>query len=138
MPSLVHAPVLQTERLVLRGHRVEDLGECARMWGNAEVTRFFGEAGFAQLRREIDFSLKDAPEVGWALAPWAHGRGLATEAVRRILEWGDAHFDGAKTACLIDPGNSPSIRVAEKCGYRELERATYRGEPTVIFARQVA
>src|SRR4051794_241975 len=36
--------------------------------------RFAGEAGFADFRRDIRPSLDDTPEIGWVLAPWAHGR----------------------------------------------------------------
>ncbi len=35
-------PVLETERLRLRGHRVEDFENCLAMWSDAEVTRFIG------------------------------------------------------------------------------------------------
>jgi RimJ/RimL family protein N-acetyltransferase len=44
--------------------------------------RFVGEGGLADFRRDLTPALGNAPEVGWVLAPWAHGRGLATEAVR--------------------------------------------------------
>lgn len=36
------APALETERLFLRGHRAEDLDDCAAMWGDPEVTRYIG------------------------------------------------------------------------------------------------
>jgi RimJ/RimL family protein N-acetyltransferase len=35
-------PVLETERLRLRGHRLDDFVYCAAMWADAEVTRFIG------------------------------------------------------------------------------------------------
>jgi RimJ/RimL family protein N-acetyltransferase len=38
----VSAPVLETERLILRGHRREDFADCAAMWGDETVTRFVG------------------------------------------------------------------------------------------------
>jgi hypothetical protein len=28
-----------------------------------------------------------------------------------------------------------SIRVAEKCGFKEVQRTTYKGEPTILFSR---
>jgi len=37
--AAVTAPVLETERLILRGHEVTDFEACAAMWGNPEVTR---------------------------------------------------------------------------------------------------
>lgn len=36
------APVLETERLVLRGHRLDDFEALANIWGNPDVVRFIG------------------------------------------------------------------------------------------------
>lgn len=36
------APLLETPRLRLRGHRESDLPQCAAMWADPEVTRFIG------------------------------------------------------------------------------------------------
>jgi len=38
----MEAPVLETERLRLRGHRAEDLSACAAMWSEEGVTQFIG------------------------------------------------------------------------------------------------
>src|ERR1700730_5578361 len=38
----VEVPVLETERLKLRGHRLEDFLRCAAMWADPEVTRYIG------------------------------------------------------------------------------------------------
>ena len=38
----VLVPELETPRLSLRGHRVEDLEDCAAMWGDPQVTRHIG------------------------------------------------------------------------------------------------
>jgi|SRR5689334_5470394 RimJ/RimL family protein N-acetyltransferase len=99
------------------------------------TNRFVGEVGFVDYQREIEPSLEHAPEIGWVLSPAVHGQGFATEAVSAIIAWGESRFPGARTVCLIDPGNTPSLRVAEKCGYRELARASYRGEPSIILER---
>jgi len=168
-------PVLETARLRLRGHRLDDFADSAAMWAEPAVVRhisgrpstaeeawarllryaghwallgfgywvieeaasgrFAGEAGFAHYKRVIDTALKDAPEIGWVVAPWAHGRGFATEAVRAITAWGDRQLAGQRTWCVIDPANAASLRVAAKCGYREVERTTYMGGPAVIYAR---
>ena len=69
------------------------------------------------------------------LAPHAQGKGYATEAVRAVVGWGDQHFDRARTVCLIHPENLPSLRVAEKCGYKEFQRTAYKGQPTIILER---
>jgi RimJ/RimL family protein N-acetyltransferase len=97
--------------------------------------RFVGEVGLADFRRDLSPRLDGAPEVGWALASWAHGSGFATEAVRAALAWADAHLGPVRSVCLIDPANAASIRVAEKCGFHEAARTTYKGADTLIFER---
>jgi len=98
--------------------------------------RFAGEAGLADFRRDMTPSLDSAPEAGWVLAPWAHGAGFATEAVRAALAWSDANLSAARTVCLINPENTASLRVAAKCGYRETARAIYKGSPAVVLDRR--
>ncbi|HTS04971.1 MAG TPA: GNAT family N-acetyltransferase [Candidatus Eisenbacteria bacterium] len=100
-----------------------------------ETGTFLGEVGFADYKRNITPSLEGMPEIGWALAAHAHGKGFATEAVRAVITWGDAHFGPKRTACIIAPENLASIRVAEKCGYREFQRTTYHGSPTLMYVR---
>jgi RimJ/RimL family protein N-acetyltransferase len=175
--SALQVPIIETERLKLRAHRLDDFAPCAAMWADAVVTRhiggrpfspeeswsrllryaghwtllgfgywvveekatgsFIGEIGFADYKRDVDPSLQDLPEIGWVFATQFHAKGYATEAVRAAVAWGDGHF-GAQTACIIHPENLASIRVAEKCGYRKLQLTTYRGQPTIVFVREVA
>ncbi len=99
--------------------------------------QFVGETGFADFKRKIVPPL--APEIGWALAVSAHNKGFATEAVRAAVAWGVTHFGAAgRTVCLISPTNVASLRVAEKCGYKEYQRTTYKGEPTLVLESQPA
>lgn len=97
--------------------------------------KFVGELGFANFKRVIEPCIDDAPELGWVLAPEFHGKGYATEALQAVLPWGDVHLHSKRTVCLIDPRNTPSLRVAEKCGYLETHLTTYAGQPTLIFER---
>jgi RimJ/RimL family protein N-acetyltransferase len=96
---------------------------------------FIGEIGFADYKRDIVPSLEGMPEIGWMLASSAHGKGLGTEAVRAALTWGDVHFSSARTSCIIVPENVASVRLALKCGYRELQKTTYKGDPVMLFVR---
>jgi RimJ/RimL family protein N-acetyltransferase len=174
-PSTRSAPALETERLILAGHTIDDYADCAAMWADPAVTRhiggkpfgadevwakvlrnighwtalgygywvardkatgrFVGEVGLGCFKRQIEPSFEGAPEAGWALATWAHGRGYATEAVRAALAWGDAHLGRTRVVCMIAPDNAASIRVAAKCGFREFARTAYKGEATVLFER---
>lgn len=100
-----------------------------------ETGGFIGEAGFHDLKRDMTPSIEGVPESGWAMAGAVQGKGLATEIVAAIHRWGDAHFGGWRTVCIIDPVNTASIRVAEKCGYRQIDTATYKDAPTLLFER---
>jgi RimJ/RimL family protein N-acetyltransferase len=96
--------------------------------------RFVGEAGLADFKRELAVSFDGAPETGWVLAPWSHGKGYATEAMTAILTWSEAQGH-PRTVCLIDPPNTASLRVAAKCGYRELVRTPYKGADVIVLER---
>lgn len=170
------APVIETERLRLRGHEAADYADCAAMWADPEVARytvrepstpqrtwlrmlayrghwallgfgywaveekdsgrFIGELGFADFKRAIHPSLDEMPEIGWALCPWAHGKGYATESLKAAVAWGDANFEGLRTVCIIHRDNHRSFRVAEKLGYDFVLRAPSDDEPDAILTRQ--
>lgn len=98
--------------------------------------RFIGEIGFANYQREIDPPLGETPEIGWALMPFAHGQGYATEAVNGALQWADSTWPGGETVCIIAPDNVASRRVAAKCGYVEHAQTTYKGHATGVFRRK--
>lgn len=173
--SMTTAPTIETERTILRAHRLHDFEDYAAMWADPVVTRFIGgkprtreeswirflrhpgmwsmigfgfwaveekatgrfigEAGFHDLKRDIQPSIEGRPEAGWGLIAAAHGQGFATEIVGAATLWGDGHFGGAATVCIIDPENAGSINVARKCGYREIARTAYHGQPTILLER---
>ncbi len=173
--STAAVPVVETDRLRLRGHRIGDFSDCATMWADPAVTRYIGgrpfaeeevwsrvlryvghwlwlgfgywaleekatgryigDVGFADYKREIQPSIEGLPELGWVLASGVHGKGYATEAVRAAITWGEAHFGPGQTVCVIHPDNQPSLRVAEKCGFQESVRTTYKDQPAILLAR---
>jgi RimJ/RimL family protein N-acetyltransferase len=116
---------------------------------------FVGEMGFADWKRQIEPSLRGVPELGWVLATRHHGKGYATEAVLAAIDWWNSRSDlpscpvdpenssvsvapqlrSARMVCIIDPENVRSLRVAQKCGFQELLRTSYKGEPTILLAR---
>jgi RimJ/RimL family protein N-acetyltransferase len=97
---------------------------------------FVGEVGFADFKRDIDPAFGDAPEIGWVLAPPAFGKGYGTEAARAAVAWMDATFGARRSVCMIDPENAASLKVAEKCGYREYARTLYGEKPTILHERR--
>jgi len=188
-------PVIETERLRLRGHRLTDFPDSVALWSDPVITRFTagkrlseeevwarllryvghwawlgfgywvveekstgrfaGEVGFSDWKREINPSLQGLPELGWVLASRVHGQGYATEAARAAIRWANVHFSktlpharpaasarsippqlkSARITCIIYPANVPSIRVAEKCGFKKVLRTLYQGKPTIVFAQ---
>ena len=173
MPSKV--PVIETPRLRLREHRIEDLDAYNALWADPIVVqytvgvpqtpeecwsrylrahghwavagygywmveekdtgRFVGEVGFADLHRAISPSLDGMPEAGWIISPAFHGKGYGTEAVRAIHEWGNEHFGRVRTCCIISPENEPSLRVAQKMGYRDIAQTIYHDHPVIVLHR---
>jgi RimJ/RimL family protein N-acetyltransferase len=169
-------PILETERLILRGYRMEDFPAYAEMWGDAAVTKFIGgkpmteeeawsrflrglgqwhalgyggwaveqktsgrligDVGFIEAKRAIAPPLKGIPEMGWAFSPLVHGNGYAFESARAARNWGDEYFGKVAMRCIIDIENHPSHRLAEKLGFVELLRTTYRGDPVVMRERK--
>jgi RimJ/RimL family protein N-acetyltransferase len=97
--------------------------------------RFIGNVGLADHKRLIEPSLDGVPEVGWVIAPAAHGEGYASEAVGAALTWADLNLTEPETGCIIAPDNATSLRVAEKAGFREVARTTYGGKDTIMFRR---
>lgn len=168
-------PVLETERLILRGHRRSDFSECAAMWADPIVVahisgtpstreqawsrflryaghwhhlgfgywvvetrhdgQFVGEVGFSDYCRDVSPTFDGVPEAGWVLKTSAHGQGIATEAVRRMLVWADASLDGPSTVSLFDPENHASIAVAKKVGFGDQIMGRCAGLPTLIMQR---
>lgn len=96
---------------------------------------FIGELGFADFKRDLTPSIEGIPELGWALTPTVHGRGYATEALTAALDWGKANLSSATSVCIISPENAPSLRVAEKIGFRETAKVIYNDSPILLFSR---
>jgi len=99
--------------------------------------RFVGDVGLSEFRRDIAPSLEGAAEAGWVLAPWAQGKGYATEAVRAALAWHQRKTGARRTVCMIAPDNAASLRVASKCGYAKFAQTLYRDEIVVLLERFV-
>ena len=97
--------------------------------------RYIGDIGHADFKRDVVPALEGMLECGWVLAPHAHGKGYATEALLAIVAWAQAHLDAPPMACIIAPDNLASIRVAEKAGFRLWQNTTYHGDATVVFIR---
>lgn len=100
--------------------------------------KFIGEIGFADFKRDVGPSMRNVPEIGFALASDAHGKGYATEAVRAVLEWGDAHLPSKRTVALANEENAASLHILQKAGYTIFDRALFNGSPVVFLERTLS
>ena len=96
---------------------------------------YIGDVGFADFKRALEPSIEGTPELGWALASSAHGKGYGTEAVSAALAWGDA-VGWKRVVCIIDAVNQPSVKVARKAGFTGPEKAQLAGKPIDLYERR--
>ncbi len=89
--------------------------------------RFLGFAGLA-FPPPFLAAAGSGPELGWRLAPWAWGRGLATEAAGAARDDAFARLELPELFSIIHPGNERSQRVAAKLGMhrdRQIENPVF-------------
>ncbi len=97
--------------------------------------RFVGEAGFLDSHRDMNPTTEGTLETGWAISPPLQGKGYATEAIRATIAWADGTFTDRRMTCIIDPENTPSLRVAEKVGFQRIGETFYKGRTNVMLER---
>jgi ribosomal-protein-alanine N-acetyltransferase len=89
---------------------------------------------------DTDFSLvvpgrmPDAEiEIGYSLKPSAWGRGYATEACKRLLQFAFEEAELNEIAATFDDGHFRSQNVLEKSGLRDHGRMKCYGEDSIIY-----
>lgn len=79
-------------------------------------------------------------EIGYMLDPGHHGKGIITEAIKRVVAYGFDQMKLHSIEAIIDPGNIASAAVLEKNGFVKeahlRENEFYNGQflDTVIYA----
>lgn len=77
----------------------------------------------------------DAPELGWGVATPFQGQGLAREGLEAALGWADTVLDAPRTVCMISPENAPSLKLAERVGYRPYADGVYMDHTVILLER---
>ena len=72
-------------------------------------------------------------ELGWTLGRPYWGRGFATEAARRALDFAFRELAQPRVISLIRPANTPSIRVAERLGEKRVEEIELLGGSCYVY-----
>ena len=82
--------------------------------------------GIVQLeRRDVDYEVRQAAghvDLGYLLLPEAWGRGYATEACEAALSWFAGELPGEAVVLITQTANAPSMRLAARLGFVEVER----------------
>ena len=73
-------------------------------------------------------------EVGYRLAQQYWGRGLATEAGKAVIKYGQTRFNFHRFVCLIDRDNLRSVRVATKLGMKWEKELIYHGLDVAMYS----
>jgi RimJ/RimL family protein N-acetyltransferase len=76
----------------------------------------------------------DEPDLVYGLRPSHWGRGLASEAARRVIEQAFANSDAERVVASVDEPNQASIRVLERLGMRRARRSVVEGKPLLHYA----
>ena len=97
--------------------------------------RMVGHCGFFQFNREMEPLIVGEPEMGWIFDRSVHGQGIAFEACSAALEWAEEALKADSYPAIIDFGNSPSMKLAERLGFVREGDAVYRGEGIACFRR---
>ena len=66
--------------------------------------------------KHVNWASKVA-EVGYWVAPWARGRGVASQATRALTEWAIPNHGFERVELFAATGNNASQRAAEKAGF---------------------
>jgi len=84
-------------------------------WGftHKRKEKLIGFGGFF----EIDKEAKKA-EIGYGFLPGNWGKGLGTEAVQKLTEFGMKELQLHKIYAFVDPNNEASIKLLKKFGYK--------------------
>ncbi len=98
--------------------------------------QLIGEAGFKDMHRAFEPSIEGTLETGRGMLPEQDGKGYAREAVSAAMDWAAKAHPALSYSSIICPMNGPSLRLAEKFGFKEVARTDYKGP--VIMLRKSA
>ena len=97
--------------------------------------RLLGMTALFTAWRGLDPEFGQDPEMGWIFSTEAHGKGLAGEACRAVLDWAETNLDSTPIWAIIAPANEPSLRLAAKLGFERMHETLYHNDPTVVLKR---
>jgi RimJ/RimL family protein N-acetyltransferase len=112
-------------KLVSSHWKDEKIGFCAVI--EKASNKFAGWCGLWRLKETQE------TEVGYAIARKFWGKGFATEAARRCVEYGFKELKVDKIVAVARPENTGSRRVMEKLGMQYDYTGEFYGRPLVHY-----
>ncbi len=85
--------------------------------------------------RDLQPEFGEDPEMGWIFAAETHGQGMASEACKAVLGWAEASLAPTPIWAIIAPANAPSLKLADKLGFKRVHETLYHDDPTVVLRR---
>lgn len=126
MPEFTAAPVLETTRLILRGHRLSDFEDSAAMWADLSVVRHISGRPSS---REASWSRLLRHSGHWNLLGFGYWVVQAKEDLRFLGEVGFAHYHRDIT---------PSLEGRPEAGWVLKTSEQDQGFATEAVSRMVA
>jgi RimJ/RimL family protein N-acetyltransferase len=141
---------IETERLVLRAARADDLAAFHAILSDPRATAYWSTLPHADMATTADWlasmlAIPPAegedfvvehdgaligkagffrfPEIGFIFHPDHWRRGFAAEALRVVLDRGFAVHGLPQAEADVDPRNAASLRLMDRLGFRETGRA---------------
>jgi ribosomal-protein-alanine N-acetyltransferase len=93
----------------------------------AEDGTVIGSCGFAKVEETGDY------QIFYAFLPAFRGRGYATEAACRLLEFLFTEMEASRVVAAVAPENPASGRVAERAGLRYAGRGVHEGRTGNLY-----
>ena len=75
-------------------------------------------------------------ELGYLIAPKYQKKGYATEVCLAIIDFYKEELDFPRLNCLIEEGNTSSMKLAEKLGFSYMETIVEQGRNMLRFVRK--
>lgn len=96
-----------------------------------------GQMGLFHSLRGFGKGLDDAVEAAWIVARPFWGRGYAQEGMQAALDWFDRTREARRVACMIEPENHASVRLAQRLGFVRYDEHVFDGEAAVDLYERV-
>src|SRR6266481_3314994 len=145
-PEATEHMQLETERLILRRFREEDVDVMTQLFANPDFMRF-SLGAFTERKQTVAFIEK---VMGWDRAGMPSQFAVVSRGKHTVIGYCGFHHHPEvpgeveigyrldlklpRVISLIHPENIPSRHVAEKNGMKVEKEITFRGFPTLVYA----